>query len=172
MSQPVAVSNRPSGLKRAGHEESPVLGHHAASHAIAAVAPRFVHKSVHNTTSSHCSHLGGRPAPRMSWWRIVRCAGGHEGPVRGRRRSVGQVRADPILSQHIATGEPMCARPTATCDHLTPSQTGADFVRPALPLTPADPRKSSEASPVNSPNSRGLMLLLVLRSQAAVSHWR
>ena len=49
MSQPVAVSTRPAGLKRAGHDQSPVPAITPRLHAISAVAPRFVHKSVHNT---------------------------------------------------------------------------------------------------------------------------
>ncbi len=48
--------------------------HRAASHPIAAAAPRFVHKSVHNKASSKCSRLGERSVPRC-WWPIRwRCA--------------------------------------------------------------------------------------------------
>ena len=47
MSQPVAVSSRLAGLKHAGHDQSPVPAI-APHHAVAAVAPRFVPKSVPN----------------------------------------------------------------------------------------------------------------------------
>ena len=58
MSQPVAVSSRLPRLKRARHDQFARPSHRAASHPIAAVAARFVHKSVHNTASSTYIRLG------------------------------------------------------------------------------------------------------------------
>jgi len=48
------ISSSSGEVTKAGSSPS----HHAASHPIAAVAPRFVHKSVHNTARSKCSSLG------------------------------------------------------------------------------------------------------------------
>ena len=54
VSQPVAISQPiPSQTRRSQSIAHP--SHRAASHPIAAVAPRFAHKSVHDKTSSKCS---------------------------------------------------------------------------------------------------------------------
>ena len=59
MSQPVAISQPiPSQTRRSQSIAHP--SHRAASHPIAAVSPRFAHKSVHDKTSSKCRSSAAR----------------------------------------------------------------------------------------------------------------
>jgi hypothetical protein len=78
-----------------------------------------------------------------------------------------------LTSQGITSKEPCRADGGWTCDHLTPSRTSAEVDCPAITLGAARPVETVPSRPRSTLRiCTQLMLLLLLRSQAAVSHWR
>ena len=119
MSQPVAVSPNPFRLKRAAHADSPGLSITRSLTPISVIAPCFVHKSVHNTISSQCSHLGGTGTPVICWRRPV--------PIRSFRSTSRQVSLCVLGRRQLRPLDPQSAM-----SRFHASQHGADIALTSL----------------------------------------